>query len=206
MLNITVCGKIDTPGFSHTFKDINFYTAKISVSRTSGTVDILPVIMAENLFKYHRDYYWDGETIGVRGYFRSRNEEGEEKPKLQVYIYVKEFFTPKPEDSCVNLVSGQVAICRPPLFRLTPFGREITDVLFASNRENSSRSDYIPSVAWGSNAKHISELPVGMEMDVKGRLQSRNYYKRLPDGSEEKRVAYELSISSYLLNRKDDNS
>lgn len=188
MNKIVLAGTVvDEPTFSHEVYGEKFYHFCLSSSRQSGTCDVIPCIISEILKK---DIV-AGTDIKVLGEIRTRNVHENDKSHLETTVFVKEVL-PYEEDE--NNVKLDGFICKPPIYRTTPFGRQITDLLIASNR-SYGKSDYIPTIAWGRMAIKSSEFEVGERVNVFGRLQVREYVKRLDDGTEETRVAYELSAS-----------
>ena len=176
---------VDEPKFSHeTYKE-KFYRFLLSVNRESGTSDILSCVVSEILV----GGIDNGNQIKIEGDIRTRNVCDETVKHLDVFVFVNKISTYEEDE---NLVDLQGYICKKPTYRATPLGRQITDLLVASNR-SYGKSDYIPTIAWGRNAIRTSEFNVGTRVKVLGRLQSREYTKRLEDGTEEVRTAYELS-------------
>lgn len=193
---ITVFGEIDSLcKFSHDVFGEGFYTFSLKVARLSDNYDILPITISERIVDI------DSLTIGlpllISGQIRSYNnyEESTGKNKLILTIFAKdcekveEGYTKNPNEIFLN---GY--ICKPPIYRITPFGREIADLLVAVNR-SYNKSDYIPCITWGRNARFSEKLSTGDNIRIFGRMQSRNYQKKLEDGSVDERVAYEVSVS-----------
>jgi single-stranded DNA-binding protein len=137
-----------------------------------------------------------GKKIALIGQFRSYNKIVDEKSKLMLTVFVRDFC--EPDDDNPNVVTLAGYICKPPIYRTTPFNREICDMLIAVNRAYN-KSDYIPCIAWGRNARFVKNMEVGHKMKVSGRIQSREYIKKLSDTESETRVAYELSINKIEL-------
>lgn len=188
MNKIILAGLVtEEPIFSHEIYGEKFYRFSISSSRQSGTQDVLPCIASEILKKDIEA----GTEVKVCGNIRTRNVHENDKSHLEIVVFVKEVL-PYEEDE--NNVELDGFICKPPIYRTTPFGRQIADLLVASNR-SYGKSDYIPTIAWGRMAIKSSEFEVATKVKVFGRLQSREYVKRLEDGTEETRVAYELSAN-----------
>lgn len=188
MNNITLAGiVVEEPIFSHEIYGEKFYRFSISSSRKSGTQDVLPCVVSEILKKDIEA----GTEIKVCGNIRTRNVHENDKSHLEITVFVKEVL-PYEEDE--NNVELDGFVCKEPTYRETPLGRKVTDLLIASNR-SYGKSDYIPTIAWGRMAIKSSEFEVGERVKVFGRLQGREYVKRLDDGTEETRVAYELSAS-----------
>jgi single-stranded DNA-binding protein len=189
---VYVAGEIVSEAvFSHEVYGEGFYEFMVKVMRLSGQADILPLTLSERLMK-------DGEiAIGKKivavGQFRSYNKLEGGKSRLMLTVFVREILS---EDSLKNpnsiLISGY--ICKPPIYRTTPFNREIADVLVAVNRAYN-KSDYIPCIAWGRNARFVRELNVGDKVAISGRIQSREYQKKLSEDEIKTMTAYEVSIS-----------
>ena len=200
--HIILVGKItDEKKFSHEIYGEKFYTFDLSVPRLSGNADIIPVTISERLFK-EEDLVVD-KKVKTTGQFRSYNSYENERNKLILTVFAKDIeFLPNQEEEIVaskDLVSNEVVltgyICKPPIYRQTPFGREIADILLAVNRAYN-KSDYIPCITWGRNARYCSKMEVGTEVKVVGRVQSRAYEKKHEDGTVEQKIAYEVSISN----------
>lgn len=198
---IIVSGKITKPEFSHETYDEKFYQFFISTERKSGTMDILPVIASECFL----DDLTEGERILIEGEVRTwrKCKEEEGKSKLEIIVFVKQIFEPCEFDQ--DLVEIDAFICKEPVYRETPFGREVTDVRLASNRAYKRR-DYIPSIAWGRKARIVASMPMGTKLLANGRLQSREYVKKYKDGTEELKVAYELSLSSVKIIEEEEEN
>ena len=188
--HVLLRGKIkELPTYSHTVMGEGFFEMFVEVQRLSEEVDVLPVTISERLIADFKI----GQEIGIVGQFRSYNKLEENRSKLMLTIFVKELVEPAelPE---INQIYLMGYICKEPIYRTTPFGREICDVLLAVNRAYN-KSDYIPCIAWGRNARYAQSFEVGDKVIVSGRIQSREYQKVLEDGSYESRVAYEVSIN-----------
>ena len=185
---------------SHEIYGEKFYTFDLSVPRLSGNADIIPITISERLL-VERDIEI-GNNIVIEGQFRSYNSYENEKNKLILTVFAKEIrfsdeqeeFQPTKENIS-NEVTLTGYICKKPIYRKTPFGREIADLLLAVNRAYN-KSDYIPCIAWGRNARFCENVPVGTEIRIVGRVQSRQYEKKYEDGTSEIKVAYEVSIAS----------
>lgn len=192
---VSIMGKIVSGfTFSHEVFGEGFYMMDISVQRLSDSSDIIPVMISERLIDVTQDY--EGEYIQIFGQFRSYNRHEEKKNKLVLSVFAREISFV--EEECDKIKSNQIFldgyICKSPVYRRTPLGREIADMLLAVNRPYG-KSDYIPCICWGRNARFTSGFEVGGHVQVWGRIQSREYVKRLDDESTEKRVAYEVSVS-----------
>ncbi len=192
---VSIMGKIVSGfTFSHEVFGEGFYMVDISVQRLSESSDIIPVMISERLIDVTRDYV--GEYIQVFGQFRSYNRHEEKKNRLVLSVFAREVsFT---EDDHDKVKSNQIFldgyICKTPVYRRTPLGREISDMLLAVNRPYG-KSDYIPCICWGRNARFTSGFEVGGHVQVWGRIQSREYVKKLDNDTTEKRIAYEVSVS-----------
>lgn len=202
--SVVIRGKITSKKkFSHSMYGERFYTSFLNVKRLSEYEDNIPITISERLL-LTRDIEI-GDNVIIKGQFRSYNGYEDGKNKLDLTVFAKDIIfeddidEKSKEDEDVNLeVSNEVVlighICKKPIYRKTPSGREITDLLLAVNREYS-KSDYIPAIAWGTNAIICEKLPVGMKVNVVGRIQSREYEKKFDNGSIEIKTAYELSVS-----------
>lgn len=192
--HVILKGKINKlPTYSHTVMGEGFFEMYVEVQRLSDEIDILPVTISERLI----EDFEIGDEIGIIGQFRSYNKLEENKSKLMLTIFVKELVNPN-EISEINEIYLVGYICKEPIYRTTPFGREICDVLLAVNRAYN-KSDYLPCIAWGRNARFVRDLGVGEKLEVQGRIQSRKYQKRINDTTSETRTAYEISLSSVML-------
>ena len=174
--------------FSHEVYGEGFYEMEVNVKRLSGQADILPVTISERLIESHNLSV--GSTIC--GQFRSYNKLVDGKSKLMLTVFVREIVGGEGARNPNNIVlSGY--ICKPPVYRTTPFAREIADVLIAVNRAYN-KSDYIPCIAWGRNARFVKNLGVGEKIAVSGRIQSREYVKKISETESRTMIAYEVSI------------
>lgn len=180
--------------FSHQVFGEGFYLVDIMVKRLSDSEDIIPVMVSERLIDVTQDY--EGEYLMVSGQFRSYNRHEEKKNRLVLSVFAREISFVEEEDNSVksNQIYLDGYICKPPVYRKTPLGREIADLLIAVNRPYG-KSDYIPCICWGRNARYASAFVVGGHVLIWGRIQSREYMKRVSDTEMEKRVAYEVSVS-----------
>ena len=180
--------------FSHEVFGEAFYTVILSVERISSANDAIPVIVSERLVDVSKSGI--GESVCVYGSFRSYNKHDSNHNRLILSVFANEFnFISKEEKNDTNNIHLGGYVCKPPIYRKTPTGREIADLLIAVNRPYG-KSDYIPCICWGRNARYVGGLKVGEHIEVHGRIQSRVYTKRLPDGSSEERTAYEVSVST----------
>ena len=177
--------------FSHEVYGEGFYEFFLKVMRLSGQADILPVTMSERLIEAHD--LKKGSFVAASGQFRSYNKLENGRSRLMLTVFVREI-EEADENKNPNgiLLSGY--ICKPPVYRKTPLGREIADLLMAVNRPYG-KSDYIPCICWGRNARYASAFEVGGHVLIWGRIQSREYMKRISENETEKRIAYEVSVS-----------
>ena len=192
---VTITGKIVSGFiFSHEVFGEGFYMVDISVQRLSNSYDVIPVMVSERLIDVTREY--PGEYIQILGQFRSYNRHEEKKNRLVLSVFAREIYFVEEEGDKVksNQIFLDGYICKPPVYRRTPLGREIADMLLAVNRPYG-KSDYIPCICWGRNARFTAGFEVGGHIQVWGRIQSREYVKKLDDEKTEKRVAYEVSVS-----------
>ncbi|MGN0355330.1 MAG: single-stranded DNA-binding protein [Muricoprocola sp.] len=180
--------------FSHEVFGEGFYLVDVRVKRLSESCDTIPVMVSERLIDVNGDYR--GEFIQVTGQFRSYNRHEEKKNRLVLSVFAREIsFTQEEADRVkTNQIFLDGYICKVPVYRKTPLGREISDMLVAVNRPYG-KSDYIPCICWGRNARFTSNFNVGEHVQIWGRIQSREYIKKTEDDYAEKRVAYEVSVS-----------
>ena len=180
--------------FSHEVYGEGFYMVEVAVNRLSNYADYIPVMVSERLSDVTQNY--EGQYICVVGQFRSYNRHEEKKNRLVLSVFAREIeFTEEPgEDVKSNQIFLDGYICKEPIYRKTPLGREIADLLIAVNR-SYGKSDYIPSICWGRNARYASGFEVGTHVQIWGRIQSREYVKKLNEFETEKRTAYEVSVS-----------
>lgn len=189
---VKLVGKIISDmGFNHEVFGEKFYSAMLFTERTSGNADMIPLLISEKLFTGNIS----GEYVYVRGEFRTYNRHAEGKTSLQLNVFVQEMQILDGEYSdFANGIELTGYICKTPIYRKTPLGREIADILMAINRPYG-KSDYIPCVCWGRNAVYASRLALGTKIGIAGRIQSREYRKRISDEKTETCVAYEVSAS-----------
>ena len=189
--------------FSHEIYGEGFYSFDLEVPRLSENFDIIPVTVSERLLTDIN--FGIGQKVVIDGQFRSYNNYENEKNKLVLTVFVKEIREQNEDDANLNpneiMLNG--FICKKPIYRTTPFGREIADILLAVNRAYN-KSDYIPCIAWGRNARYCQNLGIGENVKIWGRIQSRQYEKKFEDGTSEMRRAYEVSISKMEI-EKDAN-
>ena len=181
---------LDAPAWSHENHGTHFYRFLLQVPRLSGTPDILPVLLPESLAGQVRP----GDSLRLQGQMRSFNNRSGVGSRLVLTVY-GQVLLPGTGEPCNHIVlSG--SLCKPPIFRRTPLGRSICDLMLAVPRRYG-RADYLPVIAWGQLAVRSSALPVGAPVALEGRVQSRTYQKVTEQGPEE-RVAYEVSMMHLL--------
>ena len=178
--------------YNHSLYGEAFYNGFLSVPRLSGTEDLLPITVSERLLGENEIY--PGGYYRIIGQLRSYNKHTEGANRLIITVFARSL-TALIEEDAKNELELTGYLCKPPVYRKTPFNREIADLLLAVNR-SYSKSDYLPCIAWGRNARFAADLPVGQHLHIQGRMQSRAYQKQLPDGTLESRTAYEVSISA----------
>lgn len=212
--HLVLVGKIvSEKTYSHEIYGEKFYIFNLEVVRLSSTTDIIPITISERLLTELEVVI--GKEVKVEGQFRSYNSYENERNRLILTVFAKEIEeivreeSEESKDEITNEVTLVGYICKKPIYRQTPFGREIADVLLAVNRAYN-KSDYIPCIAWGRNARFCQNMEVGTEVKIVGRVQSRTYEKKHEDGTVETRVAYEVSIASMEVPQNetdsDDNS
>ena len=204
--HLVLIGKIiSDKTFSHEIYGESFYLFNLEVPRLSGNEDIIPITISERLIANFD--LTIGRKVVIEGQFRSYNSYENEKNRLVLTVFAKDIidYKEEQEENVSNEVVLNGYVCKKPIYRKTPFGREISDILLAVNRAYN-KSDYIPCIAWGRNARFCENMEVGTEVKVVGRVQSRTYEKKFEDGRIEQRVAYEVSIGSLEVINKDENS
>lgn len=203
--SLILVGKVTSEKeFSHEIYGESFYSFNLEIPRLSGTSDIIPITISERLMTNFDLQI--GKEVVVEGQFRSYNTYEDTKSRLILTVFVKEIREKSEEEEIKvpNEVQLLGHICRKPIYRKTPFGREISDILLAVNRAYN-KSDYIPCIAWGRNARFCSDMETGTEIKIIGRVQSRAYEKKYEDGTVENKTAYEVSVSSLELINKEEN-
>ena len=188
-----VSGIVATPlKFSHkTYGEI-FYTFILGIERRSGYVDEINVMISERLI-YERPPE-ERDFVEIIGQVRTYNETADGKNKLNVVIFAREIDI-EPEDTYYeNYIFLEGFLCKPPVKRTSPLGRDICDLMVAVNRMYN-KSDYVPCIAWGRNARFVQDLTVGSRIMLSGRIQSREYQKRLSEEEVVTMTAYEVSVS-----------
>ena len=211
---ITLVGKVTgEKRLSHEIYGERFYVFDLEIPRLSGNSDIIPVTISERIIT--DETLVAGKKLLVKGQFRSYNSYVNEKNKLILTVFAKDVIeveeTEQEEENEMvkkDIITNEVVligyICKKPIYRQTPFGREIADILLAVNRAYN-KSDYIPCIAWGRNARFCQTIEVGTQVKIVGRVQSRTYEKKFEDGTSETRVAYEVSVGSLEVINQEDN-
>ena len=211
---LTLVGKVTgDKKFSHEIYGERFYIFNLAIPRLSGNSDIIPITVSERLIG--ENTLEEGKKLLVKGQFRSYNSYEREKNRLILTVFAKDIIEVEENEDEENemvkkdIITNEVVlvgyICKKPIYRQTPFGREISDVLLAVNRAYN-KSDYIPCIAWGRNARFCQNLEVGAQVKIVGRVQSRMYEKKHEDGTVENRVAYEVSVGSLeVIEEKEDD-
>ena len=213
---LTLVGRVTgEKKFSHEIYGERFFIFNLSIARLSGNADIIPITVSERLIT--DEMLQEGKKILVKGQFRSYNSYENERNKLILTVFAKDVIEVEENEEDSDIVKKEsitnevvliVFICKKPIYRQTPFGREIADILLAVNRAYN-KSDYIPCIAWGRNARFSQNLEVGTKVKVVGRVQSREYEKKYEDGTSEVKVAYEVSIGSLEIveeNEEENNT
>lgn len=196
---VYIAGEVlEEPKFSYEIFGEGFYEFLLQVKRLSNSIDIIPITISERLIK--NENIKKGSLIAGIGQFRSYNKVVEDKSKLMLTVFIREL-VPYDESVNPNQIELTGFICKEPIYRTTPFKREICDVLIAVNR-SYNKSDYLPCIAWGRNAKFVSNLNVGDKLSMIGRIQSRVYQKKIGEELVEK-VAYEISLSKILISESE---
>lgn len=186
------------PVMSHQVENENFFEFKVEVERLSKIKDIIPVTVSERALAGKT--LQSGQFVKILGEYRSYNKLAGEKSRLVLHLFAKEIeVVEEDEEDFENDVKLVGFICKTPVYRKTPFNREICDILLAVNRTNYHKSDYVPCILWGRNARFIAEQKIGCKVEIVGRIQSREYVKAFDDGSTETKTAYEVSCQKIVL-------
>ena len=192
---VTIVGTVDSEfTYSHEVFGEGFYMLEVVVSRLSHMEDRIPLMVSERLVDVKESCM--GKIVEIHGQFRSYNKHEEGRNRLILSVFVREFSFVGEEGTLTrpNSIYLDGYICKPPVYRMTPLGREIADLLMAVNRPYG-KSDYLPCICWGRNARFAGKFEVGTHIHLWGRIQSRTYQKRLEDDVVEKRTAYEISVN-----------
>lgn len=193
---VFLSGRVESePEFSHETFGEGFYEVKLSVPRLSEHTDIIPVTVSEKLLV--KDSFKVGNNVAIKGQFRSYNKIVDEKSRLMLTVFVRELIDVD-ETMNPNIIEIEGFVCKQPIYRTTPFKREICDVLVAVNRAYN-KSDYLPCIAWGRNARFIKDASVGTKVSIVGRIQSREYQKKISEEEVETKTAYEISVNKIQI-------
>ena len=189
--------------YSHQTYGEKFYLFNVSATRTSGYEDVIPVIVSERLLNTKQ--YYVGQCISIEGQFRSYNRHEEVGSRLLLTVFAKD--CELIDADIIGDSSNQIElcgyICKEPSYRKTPLGREIADIMLAVNRPYG-KSDYIPCICWGRDARFVADFTVGGHIQIQGRIQSREYVKKISKDEKEKRIAYEVSVSKLEVIEDED--
>lgn len=196
-LSGTICSE---PVFSHEVLGEGFYETSLKVKRLSDQYDEIPLTISERMLTEENSKI--GTRMTVSGQFRSYNKIDDGKSKLILRVFVREILEDDDEKN-PNTIEIVGFVCKQPIYRTTPFKREISDMLIAVNRAYN-KSDYIPCIEWGRNARYAQTFNVGEKVRILGRIQSREYNKAHEDGSVEKKIAYEVSVGQISIYENDD--
>ena len=198
-----LCGVISKAAeFSHESYGEKFYRIIVSVPRKSGYEDEIPVLVSDHLCK--PNLLREGQCLSIKGQFRSFDKHDEDKNRLILSVFalvidlLGEIKLLGEDISYKNKIELTGFICKEPTYRATPYEREISDVLLAVNR-SYGKSDFIPCICWERNALFASDLAVGTQVELTGRIQSRKFEKRISDDEYEERIAYEVSVSTICV-------
>lgn len=201
---VTISGKIiSKPEFSHEVYGEGFYYFLMEVPRLSNSSDKIPITVSERLVP--KEKLKVGRFVDIEGQFRSYNNYGDKGNKLILTVFAREitFVEEQQGNKNPNHIFLNGFICKEPIYRTTPFGREICDVLLAVNR-SYNKSDYIPCIAWGRNARYSKNLETGDNVKIWGRIQSRDYQKKLENGEVIEKTAFEISISKMEISQREN--
>ena len=205
---VSIVGEIVSDfSYSHEVYGEGFFVVEVAVNRLSNYADYIPLMISERLIDTTQSYI--GEKIHVTGQFRSYNRHEETRNRLILSVFVRElefvdeFWENDEEEKKSNSIILDGYVCKAPVYRKTPLGREIADLLVAVNR-SYGKSDYIPCICWGRNARYADGFSVGEHVQLEGRIQSREYQKQLGEDQVETRVAYEISVSKLDLVTESD--
>lgn len=196
---VSIHGEIYTmPEYSHEVYGEEFYEFILKVDRLSDSYDLVPITISSRLI----DNFEIGKKIGIEGQFRSYNKQVDNKSKLMLTVFVRNLIEYNPNTN-PNYIEVIGFVCKEPIYRTTPFNREICDILIAVNR-SYNKSDYLPLIAWGRNARYSQNFKVGDRIKIVGRIQSREYVKKISEYENVTRTAYEVSLNKIELMMEED--
>lgn len=197
---LSLTGRIASPVlFTHEVLGESFFETTIEVKRLSGVSDVIPLTVSDRLMDERP--ITEGEEVTIEGQFRSHNKTDGDRSRLMLTAFARDVIRPALEGVDPNSLEVCGYICKPPVYRVTPFNREICDILLAVNRAYN-KSDYIPCILWGRSARYAKDLKVGTKVSMKGRVQSRCYNKTVDGGEVEERVAYEFSVNRFKVEER----
>lgn len=202
---VLIEGEISSPfTFSHEVFGEGFYMTEIAVRRFSGTLDLIPVMVSERLVDVTEDL--TGVVVFVAGQLRSYNLHDEKRNKLVLSVFARgwDFMEEDRDSTNFNEIVLDGYVCKPPVYRKTPLGREIADLFIAVNRPYG-KSDYIPCIFWGRNARFASHFGIGDRIKLSGRIQSREYHKRISETEVVTKTAYEVSVKEFEVIQHDED-
>ena len=186
------------PKLSHRNHGVDYYLTPFRVPRLSGAADVVNLVASQPQW----ELWQPGNWLEVEGEVRSYNNRSGQGSRLVITMLVRQALQAHCREGENHLVLAGV-LCKTPVLRRTPLGREICDLLLAVNRPYG-RADYLPCIAWGSVASHCARMEVGQRLRLEGRLQSRQYHK-LVEGERQTRTAYEISIMNLLPDQQEDS-
>lgn len=196
---VSMHGEIYTmPEYSHEVYGEEFYEFILKVDRLSDSYDLVPITISSRLI----DNFEIGKKIGIEGQFRSYNKQVDNKSKLMLTVFVRNLIEYNPNTN-PNYIEVIGFVCKEPIYRTTPFNREICDILIAVNR-SYNKSDYLPLIAWGRNARYSQNFKVGDRIKIVGRIQSREYVKKISEYENVTKTAYEVSLNKIELMIEED--
>lgn len=198
---VVIAGTVASePEFSHEVYEESFYTFMLDTPRLSEVRDVIRITVSEKFLA--GDGIQVGDKVRISGQFRSYNNFSNVGNRLILTVFVKDIEKTEEEEENSNSIYLNGYICKQPVYRTTPFGREIADILLAVNR-SYNKSDYIPCIAWGRNAKYAETLKIGDNVIIKGRIQSREYQKKISETEVESKTAFEVSVAKLEVVERD---
>lgn len=200
--HVELIGKVVSDAeYNHEVFKEKMYRVYLSIERNSGVTDVIPVIIPE--FLRTPDEIKIGSTLRIEGQYRSFNMHEDNKTHLILSVYAVDIEELDDNHKHMNRITLDGYICKAPTYRKTPYGRQISDFLVASNRQYG-KSDYIPCIAWGRNANRVFGYEVGTHVSLTGRIQSREYKKKISETEFETKVAYEVSTASVDIKQESE--
>lgn len=194
---VNITGRvIDNFEFSHMVYGEGFYRTYIEVTRLSSAVDIIPVMISDRLVNTNSNI--SGRQVKVIGDYRSYNNHNGNNHKLELFVFATGFEVVDEEEPSENKIYLEGYLCKEPVYRLTPTGREISDVMLAVNNQRTGKSNYIPCILWGRNARFLKNLEIGDKLKLTGRVQSRKYIKKYNEEEMDEKIAYEISVNKVM--------